>query len=98
MERIKTYEEFWHYYLQVHSKPSTKRLHALGTCLGLAWAIWSGATGRWLWMPFGFVLGYGFAWFSHFFIEKNRPATFQYPWWSFLSDFKMLGWLFTGRL
>jgi len=46
----------------------------------------------------GFLLGalfsgYGFAWFGHFFVEKNRPATFKYPIWSFISDWRM--WILT---
>ena len=30
--------------------------------------------------------GYGLAWYSHFFIEQNKPATWQYPGYSFISD------------
>lgn len=97
-QRIQTYREFWPFYLKEHSKRSTRRWHAVGTTLGVALVIWVILSGRpWL-APLAFVPAYAFAWYSHFFIEHNRPATFKYPFWSFISDFRMLYWMLTGRL
>ena len=47
---------------------------------------------------FGLVAGYGFAWVGHFFIEKNKPASFKYPLWSFISDYKMVFYMLTGKM
>ena len=44
------------------------------------------------------IPGYGAAWIGHFFIEKNKPATFQYPLWSFMGDYKMIWLMLTGRI
>lgn len=44
------------------------------------------------------VLGYGMAWYSHFFVEGNRPATFGHPVWSFLCDYRMFALILTGRI
>ena len=95
---IKNYNDFWDYYVQEHSKPLTRALHFAGTSLGIVLLVWFVATGRWYFFPLFLVVGYGFAWFAHFVIEKNRPATFQYPLWSFISDFKMMWYMITGRM
>ena len=53
-------------------------------------------------LQFGLALipltGYGLAWVSHFFVEKNQPATFTYPLWSLAGDYRMVvSWL-TGHI
>ena len=95
---FKTYAEFWDFYVSEHSKPLTRLLHFAGTTLGLVLLIYFVATGRWYFFPLFFVVGYAFAWFGHFFVEKNRPASFKYPFWSFISDFKMIGLMLAGRM
>jgi hypothetical protein len=97
-ERIETYAEFWDFYVAEHSRPATRLLHFIGTSLGLGLLFWIARTGNWRYLPVCFVVGYAFAWFSHFVIEKNRPATFKYPLWSFISDYKMMFYMLTGRM
>ncbi|UBB89905.1 DUF962 domain-containing protein [Candidatus Kaistella beijingensis] len=98
MERIKTFREFYQFYLSEHSKPMTRIFHFIGTFLifvVIVYVIWSGKE-RFLWyIP---IFGYGFAWFSHAVYEKNKPATFKYPLWSLISDFKMFFELLTRKL
>ncbi|CAF0768548.1 unnamed protein product [Adineta ricciae] len=36
------------------------------------------------------LLGYSFAWIGHFFYEHNKPATFIYPTFSLMGDFRMV--------
>jgi hypothetical protein len=92
------YAEFWDFYVQEHSKPLTRILHFTGTTLGVALLIYFIASGRWYFFPLFPVVGYAFAWFAHFVVEKNRPATFKYPFWSFISDFKMMWFMINGRM
>lgn len=98
VERIPDYAEFWDYYVAEHSKPITRALHFAGTSLGIILLIYFAIQGKWYFFPAFFVIGYAFAWFAHFVVEKNRPATFQYPFWSFISDFKMMAYMATGRM
>ncbi len=95
---ITNYSEFWDFYVQEHSKPMTRALHFIGTSLGIVLLVWFIATGRWYFFPAFFVVGYAFAWFAHFVVEKNKPASFKYPLWSFISDFKMMWYMVTGRM
>ena len=95
---IKTYEEFWDFYVREHSLPVTRILHFIGTSLGILLMIWLVWRGTWYYFPLFFVVGYAFAWFAHFFVEKNKPASFKYPFWSFISDFKMMASMATGRM
>ncbi len=95
---IKTYAEFWDFYVAEHSLPLTRALHFAGTTLGLALLIFFIVRGQWYFFPLFFVVGYAFAWFAHFVVEKNKPASFKYPFWSFISDFKMIGYMLIGRM
>ena len=73
---FENYEEFWPYYLSEHSLPVTRGLHYFGTTTALLVALGGVAAGAWWMLAVGFVWGYVPAWISHFFLEKNRPATF----------------------
>jgi hypothetical protein len=95
---IESFEEFWPFYLAEHSKPSTRALHAAGTTVATACAVALVVTGRWRLLPLALVPGYAAAWASHFFIEHNRPATFKYPLWSFIADYKMFAMMLTGKI
>lgn len=95
---IQSFQEFWPYYLGEHRNPICRILHFLGTTAVFATIVIALITGKaWLFaiLP---ILGYGPAWIAHFFVEKNRPATFTYPLWSLLADFKMWGYMMLGKL
>lgn len=95
---MESFEEFWPHYVAEHSKPATRTLHAIGTTAGLACAIALISRRKWKWLPLALIPGYGAAWASHFLIEKNRPATFDHPLWSFMGDYRMIGLMLTGRM
>lgn len=98
MERIKRYKDFYQFYLEEHSDKTCRILHFTGTFLVFVLvflAVFSNRPVLWILVP---VVGYGFAWVGHYFFEKNKPATFKYPLWSLVSDFKMFFELLTGQL
>jgi hypothetical protein len=92
-----TWSSFWPYYLGEHRSPLNQLLHACGSLLGLGWLGLAVAWGNpWLVLA-GLVNGYALAWIGHFLVEKNRPATFRYPLKSFVSDWRLLALVLTGR-
>jgi hypothetical protein len=97
-DRIQTYREFWPFYLGEHSKPATRWFHFVGTHLGVACLAVGLATRNWTWLLGWPLASYSFAWVSHFFIEKNRPATFTYPLWSLISDYRMVAYMWAGKI
>ncbi len=96
--KFDTFEEFWPFYVMEHALPATRWFHFVGTSLGAALAIAGVVTGHYWLIPVGVVSGYGPAWISHFFIEKNKPASFKQPVYSFMGDWKMWLLIVTGRM
>ena len=96
--RIETFAEFWPYYVSQHLTTTCRSLHFVGTTGAIVLVLAGIVTFHGWLIPLGFVFGYGPAWVGHFFFEKNRPATFQYPLWSLLSDFVMYGKMWAGQM
>ena len=94
---FETFEEFWPYYVREHSHPMCRAFHFVGSTLVLGVLVASIWFGPWLLLAAP-IVGYGFAWFSHFTIERNRPATFKYPLWSLIADWKMWFLMLIGRM
>jgi hypothetical protein len=97
-ERFRSFGEFYPFYLSEHANRTCRRLHFVGTSLGFAWFATAIATQNAWWLLAGFVCGYAFAWAGHFFFEHNRPATFTYPFYSFLGDWVMWKDMLSGRI
>ncbi len=96
---MKTFAEFWPFYCREHGKPLTRRLHFAGSLLAPVAVIsaWMATGSAWALVLYPLV-GYGFAWAAHFLVEKNRPATFKYPFWSLAADYVMVGKMLTGKM
>ena len=97
MHRYASFAEFYPFYLNEHSKRTTRRLHFVGSGLSLVCLVLMVLSGDLWWLAAGLVVGYGFAWFAHFAFEKNRPATFHQPIYSFMGDWKMFWEILTGK-
>lgn len=96
--RYRTCAEFYPFYLSQHENRTCRRLHVVGSLCVLALLAYVVATRSWVWLWLLPLLGYGFAWVGHFRFEHNKPATFQYPLYSFMGDWVMLWHTLTGKL
>lgn len=93
-----SYAEFWPLYLGEHRRAATRCLHVLGTLGAIVLLMLAVVLGHgWLALAAP-VFAYGLAWIGHFWIERNRPATFKHPLWSLRADFHMVGLSLAGRL
>ncbi|MFO0734529.1 MAG: DUF962 domain-containing protein [Labilithrix sp.] len=97
-QEIATFEQFWDYYVGEHREKATRILHFVGTTAAMG-CVAAGLLTKRRWLVLvALVAGYGPAWFSHFVIEKNRPATFKYPLWSLQADFIMWWKMVRGEM
>ncbi|MEP7042043.1 MAG: DUF962 domain-containing protein [Dokdonella sp.] len=98
MSAYSSFREFYPFYLSEHRNRTCRRLHFVGSLLVLASVVaaWTAHDARWLWLAP--LFGYGFAWLGHYVFEKNRPATFKHPLYSFVGDWVMFADVLRGRV
>ncbi len=96
--KFTSYEEFFLFYLTQHLDARNRALHATGTLTSLAFVAVTIYTGHAWYALLWPVIGYSFAWAGHFLVEHNKPATFGHPFWSFISDFRMVWLMATGQM
>ncbi len=96
-ERYKSFRDFYPFYIHEHSNRTCRRIHVVGSALVLVILAVAIVTRDPWWLLGMPLVGYGFAWVGHFFFEKNRPATFKYPLWSLMGDWRMFFETVTGQ-
>ncbi len=97
-QRFASFREFYPFYLGEHADPTCRRLHFVGSSVALGFLAAALVTMNAWWALGALLSGYAFAWIGHFFFEKNRPATFKHPFYSFAGDWVMFKDMLTGRI
>jgi len=98
MTRYTSFRDFYPFYLGEHQNVICRRLHFVGTSCAIASIVAAIVLRNPWWMLAALLSGYAFAWIGHFFFEKNRPATFKYPFYSFAGDWVMFKDILIGRI
>jgi hypothetical protein len=93
-----TFREFYPFYLGEHANRICRRLHFAGTSIAVGLLIIAVILRSWWPMAVGVIVGYAFAWIGHFFFEHNKPATFKYPLFSFMGDWRLWWDVVCGRV
>lgn len=97
-ESFASFAAFYPFYLEEHRNATSRHLHFAGTTLAIVLLVWAIATRHWALLILVPIAGYGFAWVGHYVFEKNRPATFKYPLYSLMGDFRMWFDMLTGKV
>ena len=92
---FKSFADFYPFYLSEHNNRTCRRLHFVGSTLCLGMLV---VTGKPQYLLYGLLCGYGFAWVGHFGFEKNKPASFKRPLYSFIGDWVMYKDIWTGKV
>lgn len=98
VQKFTSFAEFFPFYLGEHRHRTCRVLHFIGTSIGLALLITAIVSARYWLMPIAIVQGYVWAWIGHFGFEKNKPASFKQPLYSFMGDWVMWWQLLTGKI
>ncbi len=97
-KKYKNFKEFYPFYLSEHSNKTCRILHVIGSSLVIALLIYAIVIQQYKLLLLLPVIGYGFAWVGHYVFEKNTPATFKYPLYSFIGDWVMWWQFITLKL
>jgi len=95
---FRTFRDFYPFYLGEHSNRTCRRLHFAGTSIAAALLIAAVVTQWWWFIALALVQGYAFAWVGHFYFEHNKPATFKYPLFSLMGDWRLWWDILLGRV
>ncbi|WP_180068377.1 DUF962 domain-containing protein [Acinetobacter sp. YH16038] len=95
---IRDYHEFYRFYLTEHRHIMSRRLHVAGSSIGIYFFSKALRQRKAKYLAYGLLSGYACAWIGHFIFEKNKPASFKQPLYSFISDWRMFADVLRGNL
>jgi len=93
-----SFAEFYPFYLSEHNHRTCRRMHFVGSTLSLMCLAMLAVTGKAQYFLYALLCGYGCAWIGHFVFEKNKPASFKRPLYSFMGDWVMYRDMWRGRV
>jgi hypothetical protein len=94
----KSFSQFYPFYLSQHKNRMCRLLHYIGLWLVIINFTLFIITKRVYFIVACPIVGYGFAWIGHFAFEKNKPAAFDYFFYSLLGDWKMFYQITTFKI
>lgn len=97
-KKFDSFSEFYPFYLSEHQNAVCRRLHFVGSLIVLLLLVYVFYSHVWWALVFAPITAYGMAWTGHFFFEKNQPATFRHPLYSFIGDWVMFKDILTGKV
>src|ERR1700684_751652 len=94
---FRNFKEFYPFYLSEHANRTSRRLHFMGSSMACVLVVAALLTQHWWLLAAAVLQGYAFAWVGHFFFEHNKPATFRYPAFSLMGDWRLWWDILSGK-
>lgn len=97
-KKFTSFDEFYPFYLSEHKNINCRRLHFAGSWVGIYCLFISVSRLELKWLAAALLCGYTLAWIGHFVFEKNKPASFRQPIYSFIGDWVMFRDILCGKV
>mmetsp|Transcript_33800 Transcript_33800/g.35103 ORF Transcript_33800/g.35103 Transcript_33800/m.35103 type:complete len:119 (+) Transcript_33800:17-373(+) len=93
-----SFAEYYPYYLTQHRSYINRCIHVVSSSFCISFLLYQLFFGKVLFILLCPCIDYFPAWIGHFYFEQNKPATFNYPYLSYLGDYVMIKDVLLGRI
>ena len=96
--RVGSFEEFWPYYVRMHSRPETQHVHAVATASAIALVGLAVVRRSPMLALLAPLADHAIAQFGHRVFERNATRPWRHPSWHARAELRMFRLVLSGRM